>query len=113
MKERITEAPLINLREEKRRILLLPGIVILAVLVGGVTVSLLDTGLYNPPPVRLSRVLDGSWIAEYQARYEDELPIRSFARTVWGVIRYALFREGEDGVLVGSEDWLFTTEEFT
>ena len=112
MKEKITEAPLINLRKEKKRILIIPAVVLLAVLTGGVLVSLLDPGLFDPPPARIRQILDGTWTAEYQARYEEELPIRSFARTVWGVIRYALFREGEDGVLVGAGDWLFTTEEF-
>jgi alginate O-acetyltransferase complex protein AlgJ len=112
MKARISEAPLINLREEKRRLLLVPAVVILLVLTGGTAASLLDPGLYDPPPVRIRAVLDGSWTAEYQVRYEEELPLRSFARTVWGILRYALFREGEDGVLVGSGDWLFTTEEF-
>ena len=112
MKEKISEAPLVNLREEKRRFLLVPAAVMLLVLTGGAAASLIDPGLYDPPPGRIGRVLDGSWAAEYQARYEEELPIRYFARSVWGVIRYALFREGEDGVLIGSGDWLFTSEEF-
>jgi alginate O-acetyltransferase complex protein AlgJ len=58
-------------------------------------------------------VVTGSWTQLYQEQYEQELPIRSFSRNVWGAVRYILFREGLEGVLIGRDNWLFTTEEFT
>lgn len=58
------------------------------------------------------------WVAgevtqAFDAHYEAELPIRSFATQLWAAIQYGIFREGRPGVVVGHGDagWLFSSEE--
>lgn len=57
-------------------------------------------------------VWNGEWSLAYEATLNQGLGFRQFAIDTWGILDYALFREGRDGVLVGDEGWLFTTEEF-
>ena len=57
-------------------------------------------------------LLSGEWAAGWQRAYERRLPLRPLAVRGWDALRYALFREGRPGVLVGADGWLFTTEEF-
>ncbi len=55
------------------------------------------------------------WRGEQAARYEQNfnkaLPFRDAAISTWGVLEYILLNEGREGVLVGSDGWLFTDEE--
>ncbi len=55
------------------------------------------------------------WRGEQAARYEQTfngaLPFRDAAISTWGVLEYTLLNEGREGVLVGSDGWLFTDEE--
>jgi len=90
----------------------------LVILIGGLLLSTLNPAVQAPSregvgtPV-LDEVLSGDWMAEYQTAYERALPIRETATNIWALMQYALFREGRPGVLVGEDDWLFTTEEFS
>ncbi len=61
---------------------------------------------------KMSGVLKGEWSEELQHRYEEGLLIGDFSVHLWTALRYLAFREGRSGVLVGEENWLFTTEEF-
>jgi alginate O-acetyltransferase complex protein AlgJ len=79
----------------------------------GLVISLLNPAFSEPPKQTAAEVLTGSWAQLYQEQYEKEMPIRSLSRTVWAAARYIVFREGLDGVLIGRDDWLFTTEEFS
>ncbi|CUH76319.1 hypothetical protein TRM7557_00833 [Tritonibacter multivorans] len=54
----------------------------------------------------------GAWQAGYEDAFEAANPLEGFAITALGTLRYALFRQGSDGVLVGHAGWLFTAEEF-
>ena len=55
---------------------------------------------------------NGRYTATLQERFDRAIPWRSIAIDLWGGIRYALFAEGVDGVIVGSDGWLFTAEEY-
>lgn len=57
-------------------------------------------------------VWNGEWSLAYEATLNQGLGFRQFAIDTWGILDYALFREGRDGVLVGDDGWLFTSEEF-
>jgi alginate O-acetyltransferase complex protein AlgJ len=63
-------------------------------------------------PAPFEGILAGKWSAAYGERYDRALPLRPAAAALWDLLRYLLFREASTGVLVGEEDWLFTTEEF-
>jgi alginate O-acetyltransferase complex protein AlgJ len=87
-----------------------PGLVMIALLVFGFVLTLANPGARRAPEDK--DLLSGAWADAYQADYTQSLPVRRPAVTLWGVIRYLAFGEGEPGVLVGEDGRLFTTEEF-
>lgn len=113
MKEKISEAPFPNIYAKRKWIFLIPFIIMNSILLCGVILSFMNPGFRNPPETGLRPFLQGDWTTAYQNNYEEELTVRDFARNVWGFIRYVLFKEGEDGIVVGRDNWLFTAEEFT
>lgn len=47
-----------------------------------------------------------------ESRFETALPIREIGINFWSAVRYVLFEEGDSGVVIGNDGWLFTAEEF-
>lgn len=60
----------------------------------------------------LAAVLDGSWASSFQSGFEEAFPFRNAAVVLWSTARYAIFRSGAPGVVVGENGRLFTAEEF-
>lgn len=89
----------------------LPGAFLLLTLVGGVGVALLQPATWQWP--REGSFWHGEQAATYEKAFNEALPFRDAAVATWGVLEYALFREGLEGVVVGREGWLFTNEEVT
>ena len=56
--------------------------------------------------------MTGAWTVELEGQFDQQQPFRQTAIDAWGILEYALFRDGGDGVLIGDAGWLFTTEEF-
>jgi alginate O-acetyltransferase complex protein AlgJ len=83
---------------------------IAVLLSGAVLAAVAVASLEERPEGSLRR---GRWTAALQASFEKALPIYEPALHLWTAGRYALFREGGPGLLVGREGWLFTTEELT
>lgn len=54
----------------------------------------------------------GSLSESLDTPYSEAQPHRTFAQGIIGALRYRVLREGRDGVVVGPENWLFTSEEF-
>lgn len=88
----------------------LPGVFLLVILVAGAAASLLTPATYRWP--REGSFLQGEQAARYEEAFNEALPFRDAAVAIWGVLEYALFREGREGVVVGRGGWLFTDEEF-
>jgi alginate O-acetyltransferase complex protein AlgJ len=88
----------------------LPGALFICLLAAGLTLSALDPATFAGP--KKARMLNGEWTASWQSSYGQKLPGKSTAVAGWAAMRYLLFREGEPGVLVGSDGWLYSTEEF-
>jgi alginate O-acetyltransferase complex protein AlgJ len=88
---------------------LLPGAFLALFLAASLIVSLANPALLRSPR---QPVLDGSWMAAYQEAFDTNSPLFGPATVTWGIIEYVLFREGRSGVLVGSDGWLFSREEF-
>jgi alginate O-acetyltransferase complex protein AlgJ len=88
----------------------LPAGFMLLFLGAGLVMSFLSPNVFKSPEGK--RLLNGEWTAAYEAAFNESLAVRQPSVDTWGVIEYALFKNGRDGVLVGEEGWLFTTEEF-
>lgn len=56
--------------------------------------------------------LNGKMIFSFEKKFEEELLIRDHMVGTWGAIQYGLFNSGAKKVVVGSDEWLFSTEEF-
>lgn len=59
----------------------------------------------------LSLYLDGQLSRKFEQQFDGNLPVRPKAISFWSDIRYVLFNEGESGVVVGRDDWLYSNEE--
>ena len=59
-----------------------------------------------------SRFMRGETTAAFIRGFDAAVPFREKAVAWFASLRYDLFGEGYPGVLVGSDGWLFTTEEF-
>jgi alginate O-acetyltransferase complex protein AlgJ len=57
-------------------------------------------------------ILEGRYARALESHYDAAFPARTFGINLWAAIDYLVFAEGHDGVVVGSQDWLYTDEEF-
>lgn len=57
-------------------------------------------------------MVDGSLTSSFTSQFDEKINLNQLALTFWTSIKYHLFHEGNPGVLIGEENWLFTTEEF-
>jgi alginate O-acetyltransferase complex protein AlgJ len=87
----------------------LSGIFILLFLVTGFIFMMVSPSMFKSPEKSL---WNGEWSLAYEAALNKSLAFRQTAIDTWGTLDYALFKEGRDGVLVGNDGWLFTSEEF-
>ena len=70
-----------------------------------VTPQVVAGGLPDAP------VWQGQWAGELSSRFESGWPGQELAVGVWGALEYGLLASGRRGVLVGTDDWLYTSEE--
>lgn len=59
----------------------------------------------------VNSVLSGSFARDFETAFDDGVPFREAAIHFWGNIHYLLFGEGQPGVIVGKDEWLFTNQE--
>lgn len=57
-------------------------------------------------------VLNGTVSSQYESEFDDNLFHYKPSKGGWDLSSYALFKEGRDGVIIGKDNWLFTSEEF-
>jgi alginate O-acetyltransferase complex protein AlgJ len=89
----------------------LPGIFLLVTLLLGLGAALLTPETWRWP--NRGSFWRGEQAARYERAFNEGLPFRETAIATWGVLEYALFGEGREGVVVGEDGWLFTAEEVT
>ena len=87
----------------------LPGAFLVGLLAAGLALSAADPATFTAP--RDANPVNGGWTASWQASYEQKLPGKEAAVVSWTAMRYALFSQGEPGVLVGRDGWLYSNEE--
>jgi len=61
----------------------------------------------------LPTFLNGKSATAFDDNFSRYFPIEKFARSFWGKTEYNFFNQGRDGVVIGNEGWLFTSEEFS
>ncbi|MGH1374049.1 MAG: alginate O-acetyltransferase AlgX-related protein [Cellvibrionaceae bacterium] len=75
----------------------------------------------KPNDSELSRVLasvgdsslfNGSYTKRVEQAFDKSLSIRDFSVSAMAAVQYLIFSEGGDGVVVGKDEWLFSSEEF-
>ena len=92
--------------------LIIPSISIISLsllLIWGIQ-SLPSTKPVNPAEKK--EYINGVYIEKFKSFFDDNIAIKEKALTFWSSIKFSLFKEGNNGVLIGSDIWLFTTEEF-
>jgi len=88
----------------------LPGALLLCVLAAGLALTAIDPAAFTAP--KNANLVNGECAAGWQKSYEQGLQGREAAVAAWAAMRYTLFTEGEPGVLVGRDGWLYSNEEF-
>jgi len=63
-------------------------------------------------PKNVSAYLSGEAATQIDSYYKKIMPHRVPSIDVMGAARYAIFKEGRSGVVVGNDGWLFSKEEF-
>jgi alginate O-acetyltransferase complex protein AlgJ len=95
---------------------LVAGIGMAAVLAASLPVNLAfvrsDTAAEPDGPGFVETWLRGGRTAEITRLYNETFVLRDTGIDLFGIINWVAFREGRPGVLVGTDDWLYTTEEF-
>lgn len=57
-------------------------------------------------------LLNGDHASAFEKRLDDNMAHHNVSRQLWAAFSYVFFKEGRDGVVIGDDGWLFTTEEF-
>ncbi len=57
-------------------------------------------------------VLNGAQSKALETNLEKAFPLRQAAINFWGSLEFSVFGNGRKGVLVGSDDWFYSSEEF-
>lgn len=78
----------------------------------------LGTAVYFDDKQALSDVtdkatlMDGKMAKQTEAVYDNALLVKQVGVNFWTALQYRLFSEANDGLLIGRDGWLFSTEEF-
>ena len=65
----------------------------------------------GPAAAVARRITGGAATGDFESVLEEEIFLRKPAVTLFATLRYVLFRAGNEGVVVGSDGWLYTLEE--
>lgn len=65
------------------------------------------------PSSSFDDIVTGKTAKAFEESFADKAPAYDASRTLWGVVEYAIFRQGRNGVVLGRDGWLFSSEEFT
>ena len=57
-------------------------------------------------------VMSGTYQRAYEDRFVDGFPLTEISREAYTALNLALFNQTDPEVVIGADDWLFTTEEF-
>ena len=55
---------------------------------------------------------DGKLLRKFETAYDRQFFLREPSIQMWANLQYALFSEGASGVVIGSDGWLYTNQEY-
>ncbi|GGR00420.1 alginate O-acetyltransferase [Deinococcus ruber] len=87
-----------------------PGLFLLAVVVGGGLLAVSSKAATTFPTDQ--DVVTGKWAHAYETALDADVPFRDPSVNLWATVNYRLFHEAREGALVGADGWLYTNEEF-
>lgn len=58
-----------------------------------------------------SLYLNGGLARDFESDFDGGVPFRDAAIHFWGNVHYLLFHEGQPGVIIGKDSWLFSNQE--
>ena len=93
-----------------RPIDLIPGVSLLVVCGTGFVGALFTQAMHTSPDLP---VWNGEWGVTWEKSLDQQVFVREPSVVAWAIVEYGLFKNGRPGVIVGDDDWLFTSEEFT
>lgn len=64
---------------------------------------------FKAPPVD---IVDGSMTRAFEKHFDESFPLRTASINFWTAAQLVLFGEGRLGVVIGTDGWLYTNEEF-
>ena len=91
-------------------------VLVLCVLASGFFVSLTALPAAWQSPVTKKQpenILNGTLTSAYENAFAKKHILFDSARNMWGNMEYLGFKDGRNGVLIGENGWLFSTEEFS
>lgn len=90
------------------------GYVMIAFLIFAVVSAVFDVWQTRGDAVAAGpeKIITGQWASAYEQEFNKAVSIHEPSINIWDALNYTLYRDGREGVLVGANDWLFTTEEF-
>ena len=56
--------------------------------------------------------LSGDIARDFEQQYDEEFSLQQIGLNVWTAFKYLLFNQAKKGLLIGSNGWLFSDEEF-
>jgi alginate O-acetyltransferase complex protein AlgJ len=89
----------------------LVGFLVFFTLIGGLGLVTLITQ-DALPFWNMQRFIQGEWRGDLESEFEAALPVRDDWRSNWFWLQYGVFGQGLPGVVIGSDGWLFTDEEW-
>lgn len=66
-------------------------------------------GTFKAPP---KEIANGEMVRAFEKHYDEDFPLRIASINVWTAAQLVLFGEGRLGVVIGTNGWLYTNEEF-
>ena len=92
--------------------LILPALLFGYAAVANVDVGETVANALSEVPETTSGIMHGGFTQNLETIYKGELPHRQLAVELIGAARYVMLGEGRNGVVVGVDGWLFSSEEF-
>ncbi len=92
------------------RVFNLNALVLLATVAAGLVLTVTGGGWTENQTDKT--VLNGARSKALETNLEKAFPLRQAAIDVWGSLEFGVFQNGRKGVLVGSDGWFYSSEEF-